>query len=246
MMGVVLAAALAVVASAAPPPATINATFDSFLLDGLKAARTNWAPDACLSSAQVLFTPGGEFMPGARLAGGEFYEFTFDSSSTPNEIYDYRSPLQVSGDGHVADEDLRPKKALGTPMGPPRCIMSLPVTLLQAYQTAVASGYVLDDSDRHIRVIFALDDFSNSRQSSASLLGRALAPLGRTVWAFATTYTVHTIEDDAAVAVSDIGEKVESLTAVDAQHGGRIKVPVVTGSKPARRISAQPHASDDP
>jgi hypothetical protein len=208
------AAAAAQAGDSLLPAAKLHDSFNYFLLEGLKAARAEWEPDACLAAAFVAFFPEVKGVAGTQpRAAGEEYEFYFYSPMKTTNSFRYRSPFQASGPGEIAADEVDVLKG-GAPVGnPPACITALPVTVTQAYLGALGAGAVLGEDTVYI----ALDDFSTyqthtlTRVPSYFQLQPSLGKLHRLVWAVATRH----------------GDRLTTLHVIDAERGGRIKAAIV-------------------
>lgn len=136
-----LAAAAALLCLAAAPAADprdeLTSGFNTYAIEGLKAAQA-WQPDACLSSGWASYRPGYKEIQ--HMAGGVYYKFSYYSPSHPSSFYHYRPPFQADAGGEVAGYDQKSEQGPGEVDGPGRCIAGMPVTLREAVAAARKAG----------------------------------------------------------------------------------------------------------
>lgn len=208
-------------------PEAINSSFNSWLLEGLQAARKEWRADACFGSAEVRIWPES-ISPTAHTAGGELYEFYFYSPST-RDAYRFRSPFQASSPGVIPEDQQTLRKGPGPANNPSRCVSSIPVALRRAYGIAFGPAPVLGDD---VAVCISLNDFSVPIHTEAgdpeSSLGcfdrdfqKRLSKVKGLQWQLAT---LKFGAESTSGGGTSIDWHVKTLVDVDAASGRRVMV----------------------
>jgi hypothetical protein len=133
-------AAAFVLCGAAGRDESINSSFNAWAIEGLRAARAEWSPEACLGAAEIRSIPGKNEPVMGRTAGGEVYTYFFHSPSIRTASYIFTSPRQPYEAGDVPRVEREVVKGPGEITSPPRCLDSMPVTAGAALAAARKAG----------------------------------------------------------------------------------------------------------